>query len=275
MQLKNQVAVITGGANGIGRATAERFGAEGAKIVIGDLLEAPGLQAVAELREKGIEATYGQLEASSRESNESLARLAVETYGGLDVLVTAAGISHSEYVSGDREGYLKWMGANMEASLAPAHAFAQLESDAWQRVLDVNLTGTFYAMQAVVGQMLELGTHGRIVTIASIAAKNPDAGPTAYTVSKAGVWMLTKKSARQLAPANIRVNSIGPGYIETHMTSMFAEIPEAEERIMAQVPMGRKGQPEEIASAALFLVSDESSYMTGEILHPDGGYFTE
>ncbi len=87
--------------------------------------------------------------------------------------------------------------------------------------------------------------------------------------------MLTKKAARQLAPANIRVNSIGPGYIETNMTALFSEIEEANEAIMAQVPMGRKGQPEEIASAALFLVSDESSYMTGEILHPDGGYFTE
>jgi NAD(P)-dependent dehydrogenase (short-subunit alcohol dehydrogenase family) len=275
MQLKDQVAVVTGGANGIGKAIAARFGAEGAKVVIGDLLAEPGEATVAELRAAGIDATFGQLEASSKESNEALADLAVSTYGGLDVLVTAAGISHSEYVSGDREGYLKYMGAVGEMALAPAHAFAQLEMDAWSKVIEVNLTGTFYAMQAATTRMLDTGTEGRIVTIASIAAKNPDAGPVAYTVSKAGVWMLTKKAARQLAPANIRVNSIGPGYIETNMTSIFAEIEELSERIMSQVPMGRKGRPEEIASAALFLVSDESSYMTGEILHPDGGYFTE
>lgn len=275
MQLKDQVAVITGGANGIGKAIAARFGAEGAKVVIGDLLAEPGEAAVAELRAAGVDATFGQLEASSKESNETLADLAVNTYGGLDILVTAAGISHSEYVSGDREGYLKYMGSVGEMALAPAHAFAQLEMDAWAKVIDVNLTGTFYAMQAATARMLDAGTAGRIVTIASIAAKNPDAGPVAYTVSKAGVWMLTKKAARQLALANIRVNSIGPGYIETNMTSVLSELEEVSDRIMAQVPMGRKGRPEEIASAALFLVSDESSYMTGEILHPDGGYFTE
>lgn len=275
MQLKNQVAVVTGGANGIGLAISQRFGAEGAKLVIGDLLVEPGEKAVEELQNAGCEATFSPLEASSKESNESMAEVALEKYGRLDILVTAAGISHHNYVSGDRAGYMKYMESTVTQALAPAHAFAELEAEAWTKVLDVNLTGTFYAMQACTRRMLDAGVHGRIVTIASIAAKNPDAGPVAYTVSKAGVWMLTKKAARQLAPANIRVNSIGPGYIATNMTSVFSDIEDVSDRIMAHVPMGRVGRADEIASAALFLVTDESSYMTGEILHPDGGYFTE
>ena len=139
-----------------------------------------------------------------------------------------------------------------------------------------NLTGTYFALQAGASAMIEQGKGGSIITLASIASKHPDAGPTPYVVSKAGVWMLTKKAARELAPVNIRVNAIGPGFIETHMTTIF-EIapPERVEETLKSVPMGRRGLPIEVANTALFLASDESSYMTGEILHPDGGYFTD
>ena len=117
---------------------------------------------------------------------------------------------------------------------------------------------------------------GSIVTIASIAAKHPDAGPLAYVCSKSAVWMMTKKLARMLASANIRVNAIGPGFIETNMTQVIEMFPpELLEQFMLNSPMGRKGKPEDIAGAAAFLCSDDASYMTGEILHPDGGYFTE
>jgi len=142
-------------------------------------------------------------------------------------------------------------------------------------VLDVNLTGTFLALQSAARRMLDTGRRGSMITIASIAAKVPEAGTPSYGVSKAGVWMLTKQAARALAPAGIRVNAIGPGFIETNMTRIVHEIPEAEERIMANIPMGRMGTPREIANTALFLASDESSYFTGEILHPDGGFYTE
>jgi 3-oxoacyl-[acyl-carrier protein] reductase len=112
------------------------------------------------------------------------------------------------------------------------------------------------------------------VTIASIAAKQPEAGTPAYSVSKAGVWMLTKHAAVVFAPHGIRVNSIGPGFIETNMTAVIRELG-MEDRYRAMIPMGRMGTPREIANTALFLASDESSYFTGELLHPDGGFYTD
>jgi NAD(P)-dependent dehydrogenase (short-subunit alcohol dehydrogenase family) len=142
-------------------------------------------------------------------------------------------------------------------------------------VLDVNLTGTFLALQATARQMVAQGTGGSIITIASVAAKQPEAGPMSYAVSKAGVWMLTKSAARSLGKAGIRVNSIGPGFIDTNMTAMATAIPEARDMFLAGLPLGRLGTPRDVADTALFLASDESSYFTGEILHPDGGFFTD
>ena len=116
---------------------------------------------------------------------------------------------------------------------------------------------------------------GSIITIASIAAKVPDAGPFGYVMSKAAVWMLTKKAARMLAPAGIRVNSLGPGWIDTNMTAILDLAPEDRQQLIRDsIPLGRRGTPEDVASAALFLATDESSYFTGELLHPAGGLFT-
>ncbi len=274
--LDAKVAVITGGGNGLGRATAVRFAREGAAIVIADLLEGPGLETVALIESAGGRAVFTHLDASSRADNHTMAALAVDTFGGLDVLVTAAGISHGGYVSGDLENEAKRIQQNIELAESPGRAFVELELENWQKVMNVNLTGTLLAMQACAAQMIELKRPGAIVTIASIAAKNPDAGPLAYTVSKAGVWMLTKKAARELAGANIRVNSIGPGYIETNMTKVLSLLPDDRKAQMSgNIPLGRLGQPEEVANVALFLASDESSYITGTIIHPDGGYFTD
>ena len=148
--------------------------------------------------------------------------------------------------------------------------------DSFDKVLNVNLRGTLLGMQSCVAKMLENETQGSIVTVASIAAKHPDAGPVSYTVSKAGVWMLTKKAARMLGPVGIRVNSIGPGFINTHMTAIIDLMDESETAAFNEmIPLGRRGEPIDIANAALFLCSDEASYFTGEILHPDGGFFTE
>jgi NAD(P)-dependent dehydrogenase (short-subunit alcohol dehydrogenase family) len=123
--------------------------------------------------------------------------------------------------------------------------------------------------------MLEQGRGGSIVTIASIAAKHPEAGPAAYAVSKAGVWMLTKHAARSLGPAGIRVNAIGPGFIETNMTAPLREIPGVADMLLDNLPLRRMGTAREVADTALFLAGDESSYFTGEILHPDGGFVTD
>ncbi|MGH1505282.1 MAG: SDR family NAD(P)-dependent oxidoreductase [Acidimicrobiales bacterium] len=276
MRLDNEVAVVTGGANGIGRASALRFAEEGADVVVADLQLDAAEVVAEEIRTLGRRALAVELDASSKEGNEALADRAVAEFGRLDVLLTAAGISHSTYHSGDVERDLKRYAGSLDYLDTPALLFCDEEEGDWQRVLDVNLTGTLLAMQAASRRMIEAGTAGRIITIASIAAKMPDAGPLAYTVSKAGVWMLTKKAARMLAPSGIRVNAIGPGYIATNMTAAFDHFgDDRRDQIMANIPLGRVGDPIEIANAALFLASGESSYFTGEILHPDGGYFTE
>jgi NAD(P)-dependent dehydrogenase (short-subunit alcohol dehydrogenase family) len=276
-QLAGQVAVVTGAGNGIGRASSVRFAQEGASVVCADVQLAGAQGTVDAIVAAGGKAIAIGGDAASQIDNNAMAQLAVDSFGRLDVLLTAAGISHAEYRSGDTENEVKYITKNMEKAEEPWRIFSEFELESWQRVIDVNLTGTFLAMQACVQRMLELGNGGRIITIASIAAKDPDAGPLPYTVSKAGVWMLTKKSARQLAGANIRVNAIGPGFIETNMTALIKMLPDEAARAgyLGKIPMGRVGQPSEIASVALFLASNESSYMTGEILHPDGGWFTE
>lgn len=274
-RLEGKVAVITGGSNGIGRACAERFSAEGAQILIADLLSEPGEAAAAAITADGGTAAFIELEAASEEANHAMIDEAVRLYGTVDVLVTAAGISSGEYQSGDREGGLKRMTKAMEASAVnPAASLTELDIDDWRRVLDVNLTGTLLAVKAAAAVMVEQEKAGSIVTIASIAARDPLWGSPSYPVSKAGVWMLTKNASRTLAPLGIRVNSIGPGFIETNMTEVMAEVDELHTMIIGNTPLGRKGQPSEIANVALFLASDEASFVTGELIHPDGGWFT-
>ena len=273
-RLAGKVAYVTGGGNCIGRACAVRFAAEGARVLVADLLREPAEETVAAIEAAGGEAVATELDAADQAGNEAAVRLAVERLGGLDVVVTAAGISHADYRSGDRSADAQLLAQAVEGALDPAARFAELPLEAWQKVLDVNLTGTFLAVQASARQMMEAGTGGSIVTIASIAAKHPEAGPVAYAVSKSGVWMLTKHAARSLGPRGIRVNAIGPGFIDTNMTKLIGEIPMVKDQFLAALPLGRFGTPEEVASTALFLASDDSSYFTGEILHPDGGFFT-
>ena len=273
-RLSGKVALVTGGGNGIGRACAVRFAAEGASVVVADLLTGPAEEAVAAIDADGGQAVATALDAADRADNEAAAQLAVDRFGGLDVVVTAAGISHADYLSGDRSADARLLAEALEGAVAPATRFVDLPVAAWQKVLDVNLTGTFLAVQAAARRMVAAGTGGSIVTIASVAAKHPEAGPLAYAVSKSGVWMLTKHAARSLGPAGIRVNAIGPGFIETNMTRLISDVPMVRDQFMAALPLGRFGTPEEVAGTALFLAGDESSYFTGQILHPDGGFFT-
>lgn len=276
-RLNGQVAVVTGAGNGIGRASAIRFAEEGASLVCADAQKEAAESTAAAIVDAGGHAVAISGDAASQNDNEAMAQLAIDSFGRLDVLLTAAGISHANYKSGDTENEVKYIMRSLENADTPWRTFVEYGVESWQRVIDVNLTGTLLAMQACASRMIELGNGGRIVTIASIAAKDPDAGPLAYTVSKAGVWMLTKKAARLLASAGIRVNAIGPGFIETNMTALIKMLPEdqANANFLSKIPMGRQGQPIEIANVALFLASSESSYMTGEILHPDGGWYTE
>ncbi len=273
-RLESRVAVVTGGGNGIGRATSVRFAEEGADVIVADIQEESGAETVGLVKDTGREALFVRLDASSETDNETMAATAVERFGRIDVLVTAAGISHHEYVSGDKQATQRMIERAMTDFASPADALANLDLAAWHKVLDVNLTGTLLAVRAVAPRMAATG-GGSIVTIASVAAKRPDAGPLPYAVSKAGVWMLTKSTARSLGPTGIRVNAIGPGYIETNMTSFLTDNEMIKQMALTQIPLGRIGTPQDVANTALFLASNDSSYFTGEILHPDGGFFTE
>jgi NAD(P)-dependent dehydrogenase (short-subunit alcohol dehydrogenase family) len=276
-RLAGKVAVVTGGGNGLGRATAVRFAEEGAAVVVADLLDGPGHETVAQIESAGGRASFVSVDVTSRADNDAMAHAAIEQFDGMHVVVTAAGVASGGYVSGDLELAEKSM--RERAELSPARGFVELNLDDWQSVLDINLTGTLKSLQSCVGAMLDHGcaSDASLITIASIAAKHPEAsGSLQYGVSKAGVWSLTKRLARDLVGEGIRVNSIGPGFIETNMTAIMQFMPEdARQRLHAQIPMGRMGTPLEIANTALFLASDESSYFTGEILHPDGGFYTE
>ncbi len=274
-RLDGKVAVVTGGGNGIGRACAERFVEEGARVVVADMLDDAGARTVDELNHQGGEAVYYHLDAASAADNDTVMQGAVDSFGTIDILVTAAGVSGAGYRSGDLQAQRDRLAANADTAPDTARRFVTMPIEEWRQVIDVNLTGTLLALQSAARHMIDRGQGGSIITIASIAAKVPEAGTPSYGVSKAGVWMLTKHAARSLAPARIRVNAIGPGYIETNMTAIIDEVPGARERILAGVPLGRMGTRREVANTALFLASDESSYFTGEILHPDGGYYTD
>lgn len=274
-RLQGRVALVTGGGNGLGAATARRFAEDGAAVVVADVQEDAAARVAAGIGEAGGRATAIALDATSEADNAAAVELAWQRYSGLDVVVTAAGVSRAGYRSGDAAAgrdYASAVLANLETPWVP---FLDLTAAEFTEVLDINLTGTLLAVQASARSMIAAGRGGSIITIASIMARS-NSGPAPYNVSKAGVWMLTKIAARVLAPTGIRVNAIGPGYIETNMTSMIAEYPEEyRANFMRQIPMGRLGRPEEIAATASFLASDDSSYFTGELLHPDGGFFTD
>ena len=274
-RLRGKVCVVTGAGNGIGRACALRFAEEGAAVVVADLLDDAGEAVTAEIVAAGGRATYAHLDAASAADNERVAETAAVTYGAVDVLVTAAGISHAGYRSGDVEADAEMYLRRLAYLDRPGWDLVEADVDEIRRVMDVNLVGTLLAIQSCGQRMLAAGAKGSIVTIASVAAKLPDAGPLGYVLSKAAVWMLTKKAARMLAPAGIRVNAIGPGFIDTNMTAVLDLADETREQILSAIPMGRQGTPADVANAALFLASDESAYFTGELLHPDGGLYTD
>jgi len=257
-QLDDKVAVITGGASGIGRACAERFVEEGATVVLGDLNLERAVEAAGSIEAHGGTAHAVQIESTSPADNETLMRTAMDKYGRLDVVVAAAGVSHSGYVSGE---------------VIPREHLGLINQDpaSWQRVIDVNLTGVMLTNQHAARLMIEAGNGGSIVNIASVAAKVPLRGGADYCVSKAGVAMLTKVFALEMVEHDIRVNAIGPGFVATPMTAGAQQTQEGMERMRGMTPMDRLGEPVEIANTALFLASNQSSYTTGQIMFPAGG----
>lgn len=258
--LTGKVALITGGASGIGAATAVRFAREGADIVIADMQ--PGDDAVAAVEAEGRRAIYVQVDTTSEEDTNRMLEATVEAFGRLDIAVASAGVT----VAGAAEERVD----RVEKDIYHVH---NLDPNIFRRVLDINVTGVMLTGQAAARQMLKQGTGGSIINIASSAAKIPLAGAAPYCVSKAGVHMLTKVMALELAKTGIRVNAVGPGYTTTPMWDVPEDSP-AHAQAMSITPMGRNGTPEEQAAACFFLATDESSFMTGQMLHPAGGQFT-
>ena len=246
MRLEGKVAIISGGARGMGAAEARLFAKEGARVVIGDVLDDQGKQVEAEIAETGGEATYVHLDVTSEADWANAVRTAIGSFGKLDVLVNNAGIAI-------------WS-ARDDAT-----------AEEWDRVMDVNAKGVFLGTKAAIPEMRKAG-GGSIVNISSISGmvgqENIHPG---YNASKGAVRLLTKATAIQYAKDGIRVNSVHPGPIATPMTEAGRSDPEHFQRTLERTPLGRYGQPEDVANGVLFLSSDESSYMTGSELVIDGG----
>ena len=250
MRMEGKVALITGAGSGIGRATAVRFAAEGTRVVASDISEASATETAASIRETGGEATATGGDVVSSADAKAMVQAAVDTYGKLDVLLNSAG------VSGRVEG------ASHE--------------DVWDKVMDVNLKGTYLVSWHAVPEMDAAG-GGSIINIGSIMSLvgypvGMGGGFNPYNASKGGVLQFTRNLAVDLARKNIRVNCICPGYVETNMTRALTENPESLSALVSRHPIGRLGQPDDIANAALFLASDESAFVTGAPLIVDGGY---
>ena len=250
MRLANKVAIITGAGAGIGQATAILFAKEGAKVVVADLDQTVGEETVGIIKEEGGDAIFVKVDVSKAADVKEMVKTTVETYGKLDILVNNAGI------------YLQ------------ADAVETAEED-WDRILAVNLKGVFLCTKYCIPEMIK-GGGGSIVNIGSEAGIVGIGDQVAYNVSKSGVISLTKSTAIDFAPHNIRVNCVCPGRTLTPLVEKViaeAEYPEGKRRVLSEDrPLKRMGRPEEIAAGVLYLASDESLYATGSILSIDGGY---
>ena len=243
LQLANQVAVITGGARGIGREIALTFAKEGADVVLFDINAEQLSQTAAELRTLGRRAEGVVVDVTDgKQVDEGVAKV-LDKLGRIDILINNAGIT--------KDGLL-----------------IRMDDAQWDRVLDINLKGTFLCTRAAAKQMLKQ-RRGRIVSIASIVGLIGNPGQANYAASKAGIIGLTKAVAKELASRGITCNAIAPGFIKTEMTDALPE--EAKQRLLGAIPMGSLGEPKDVAQAALFLVSEAARYITGHVLVVDGG----
>ena len=244
MRLEGKVALISGGARGLGAAEARLFASEGAKVGIGDIREDEGRALEAEIRGSGGEAMFGRLDVTDEGQWSDAVDAVMSTYGRLDILVNNAGILEHGTVE-------------------------ETSTESWDRTMDVNSRGVFLGTRAAIPAMRESG-GGSIVNISSVAGLIGGL-MTAYNASKGAVRLLTKSTAVQYAAENIRVNSVHPGPTDTDMLDVFFREEGAREARAADTPIPRLGKPEDIAYGVLFLASDESSYMTGAELVIDGG----
>ena len=246
MRLKNKIAIITGGASGMGASTAKIFAREGAKVVVTDLLVDESAQVVDEIGRSGASARFQKLDVSSETDWDNVVTTAMTTEGRIDILINNAGVSGSHP--------------------------DKLNTDTWDQQMNINAKGVFLGMRAVIPEMQKTG-GGAIVNISSISGfVGQDFVHMGYNAAKGAVRLATKSAAVQFAKDGIRVNSVHPGIMPPMRTSMLSADPEIREKIIAAIPMKREGAIEEVAHANLFLASDEASYITGIEVPVDGGF---
>jgi len=255
-RLADKIALITGGGSGIGRACALRFAAEGAKVCVADLNLAAAQETARGVEAVGSKALAVRTDTTDEAANDTMVAACVKAFGAVDVLVAAAGVASPR----------------PDPQSARPHTMLDIPTAQFRSVIDVNLYGVLFSNRAAARWMVANRRGGSIVNLGSIMSRMPSAGG-AYSVSKAGVWMTTKCLAQELARHGIRVNAIGPGFIETPMTAALRGDADRSRWAMGLTPMGRYGTVEEVASTALFLASDDAAFFTGEILHPSGGVF--
>ncbi|MBI5729772.1 MAG: 3-oxoacyl-[acyl-carrier-protein] reductase [Ignavibacteriales bacterium] len=245
-RLDNKIAIITGGAQGIGKATVEKFAAEGAAIIVWDVDETKGNKLSDDLRLQKVTIKFMKVNVANFQEVENSIKQIISEFGRIDILVNNAGIL--------RDGTL-----------------VKMTSEQWQQVIDVNLTGVFNCTKAVAPHMIEK-QYGKIINATSVVGLYGNFGQTNYVATKAGVIGMTKVWARELGRKGINVNAIAPGFIATEMV---ASMPEKVITMMKEkTPMGRLGKPEDIANAYCFLASEEADFINGTVLSVDGGVIT-
>jgi len=246
--LESKVAIVTGGGSGIGKSICILYAAEGAKVIVSDINEQGGNETVREIKDKGGEAIFFKTDTSKPEDNKNVVDMAISKYGALHIAVNNAGIG------------------------GPLGPTGEYPVDGWDKVISINLSGVFYGMRYQIPAMLQAG-GGTIVNMASILGQVGTPNSPAYVAAKHGIVGLTKTAALEYSSKNIRINSIGPGYI---ITPLLEVLDDATLKGLAGLhPIGRLGKPEEVAELALFLNSDKSSFISGSYYAIDGGYLAQ
>jgi 3-oxoacyl-[acyl-carrier protein] reductase len=247
--LQDRLALVTGARRGIGKAIALTLAAAGANLVIGDIVMQDGLleEVASGIRASGRQVLSLPVDIADKQAVQSMVSQSMKCFGRLDILVNCAGV---------------WI---------PGQTLLECPEENWDKVINTNLKGTFFCCQAAGGIMLKQKS-GCIINISSQVGITAGTGGGAYSISKAGIIMLTKQLALELAPYNIRVNAIAPGVVKTDFNGQFWKDPEIEKRSAGMVPLHRLAEPDDIARTALFLASSDSSYITGEVLAVNGGW---
>jgi NAD(P)-dependent dehydrogenase (short-subunit alcohol dehydrogenase family) len=247
--LQNKVAIVTGGGSGIGREIAYSFAAHGAKIVVADIDEVGGAETIAQLQKRDSRGIFVKADTSKAEQSDALVRATIKEFGALHIAVNNAGIG------------------------GPQVPVGEYPIEAWDRVIGVNLSGVFYGMRYQIPAMLAAG-GGSIVNISSILGQVGFRGASAYVAAKHGLVGLTQNAALEYGPNNIRVNVVGPGFINTPLLEKNLT-PDAMKTLASLHPIGRIGEAKEVAELVLWLASDKASFVTGSYYSIDGGYLAQ